>query len=79
MHLLDFTKKLRSRKNVMIEGEAPTEDSVFIDSSGNQTKKETLNEGNIANFYKPENVSAREMIQAGLNLFIVNFLKGFKK
>ena len=79
--LLNFSpKSKRRKKHVMIEGLSATSDeSIFIDSEGNTSKKDPIKESVLASFYKPEAVVRREMLQAGINSFLANFLKGFKK
>lgn len=76
--LQDKFSKLRSRKNVMIDGSAPEQTSMYIDSQGNQSKEDPINEQDIAEFYSPEANAGKDMIQLGLNLFMTKFLRSKK-
>ena len=76
INLLDTKKKLRSKKNVMVDGEGETEEpkenvmipgstSFYINANGDITDTPKAKMIDIANEYKPEEVVKRE---TGLNI-----------
>lgn len=78
---MDFSEKmskLKTKKNIMIDGSAPQQISMYIDSQGNQSVVDPMNELDIAEFYSPEANVGKDMIQLGLNLFMTRFLRSKK-